>query len=109
MQPEPARYRGDGGGRDGQTVSLTDMAQVIEDWEGGEWAGEDHRGNAGRVKGETTYVGSRGPRGKRTHGIFHPRLLKRTDVFCQGEGNHSDHAPQEGRKLGLPLRQAGMM
>jgi hypothetical protein len=109
MQPEPARYRGDGGGRDGQTVSLTDMAQVIEDWEGGEWAGEDHRGNAGRVKGETTYVGSRGPRGKRTHGIFHPRLLKEQTCSAKGKEIISDHAPQEGWKLGLPLRKAGMM
>jgi hypothetical protein len=74
----------------------------------GEWSGEDHRVNAGSVKGEMTYVGSRDPRGKRKHGIFHPRLLKRTDVFCQGEGNHSDHTPQEGRKLDLSLRQAGM-
>ena len=65
----------------------------IEGWGIGEWAGDDHRGNAGGVEGETTYVGSRGPRSKRTNGIFDSRLLKRTDVFCQGEGDHSDHAP----------------
>jgi hypothetical protein len=40
--------------------------------------------------------------------FFYPRLLKRTDVFCQGEGNHSDVASREGRKLSLPLRQAGI-
>ena len=30
---------------------------------------------------------------KRTHGLFYPRHLKRADVFCQGEENHSDVAP----------------
>jgi hypothetical protein len=69
----------------GKLWSLTNMVQVIEDWGSGERAGEDHRGNADGVKGETTYVGSRGPRGKRTDGIFHHRLLKRTNVFCQGK------------------------
>jgi hypothetical protein len=54
IQPEPARYRGDGGGRDGQTVSLTDMAQVIEDCER---VGEDHRGPWCRAKGEIDLCG----------------------------------------------------
>jgi hypothetical protein len=62
-----------------------------------------------RARGGSRYVGSRGLCGKRTKRIFHPRLLKRTDVFSKGEGDRRAGAQREGRKLDLPLRQAGMM
>ena len=83
-------------GRDGQAVVVDRHGAGNRGLRSGEWAGEEHRGNAARVKGETTYVGSRGPRGKHTNGVFHPRLLKRADVFCKGEGDHSDHAREKG-------------